>query len=181
MRESREITQLIQRAINHDESACQKILNLYKGRVFSYAYRMVKNYHDAEDITFDAFIKCFNALPRFDIRKSFLTWLFTITHNVTMDYFRKNKQQYEYFDERHASNEDLAQDYAEQRKMERIDQALLRLPAIDRELIILFHKEDYSYQEISEIVDMPVTTIKTRLHRARKKLRLLVHEKPKKP
>jgi RNA polymerase sigma-70 factor (ECF subfamily) len=181
MKESKEITLLIQRAINHDESACQKILNLYKGRVFSYAYRMVKNYHDAEDITFDAFIKCFHALPRFDIRKSFLTWLFTITHNVTMDYFRKNKQQYEYFDERHASNENLAQDYAEQRKMERIDQALLRLPAIDRELIILFHKEDHSYQEISEIVDMPVTTIKTRLHRARKKLRSLVHEKPKKP
>ncbi|MGB7055728.1 MAG: RNA polymerase sigma factor [bacterium] len=181
MKERKEIAQLIQRAINRDESACQKILNLYKGRVFSYAYRMVKNYHVAEDITFDAFIKCFNALPRFDTSKSFLTWLFTITHNVTMDYFRKNKQEYEYFDERHASNENLAQDYARKRKMERIDSALLKLPPIDRELVILFHKEEYSYQEISEIVGIPVTTIKTRLHRARKRLRALVHDKPKKP
>lgn len=95
-----------------------------------------------------------------------------------MDYFRKNKQQYEYFDERHASNENLAQDYAQKRKMERIDSALLKLPPIDRELVILFHKEEYSYQEISEIVGIPVTTIKTRLHRARKRLRALVHDKP---
>jgi RNA polymerase sigma-70 factor (ECF subfamily) len=97
-----------------------------------------------------------------------------------MDYFRKNKQQYEYFDERHASDEDLVQDYERKRKMEDIDRALLKLPPIDRELIILFHKEEYSYQEISEIVNVPITTIKTRLHRARKRLRLLVHEQPEK-
>jgi RNA polymerase sigma-70 factor (ECF subfamily) len=180
MKERSEITTLIQRAQNHDESACQKILNLYKGRIFSYVYRMVKNYHDAEDITFDAFIKCFNALPSFDLSKSFSTWLFTITHNVTMDYFRKNRQEYEYFDDRHASNEDLVQEYEQKRKMERIDQALAMLPPIDRELVILFHKEEYSYQEISGILDMPVTTIKTRLHRARKKLQVLVLQKPKK-
>jgi RNA polymerase sigma-70 factor (ECF subfamily) len=180
MKERKEIIQLIQQAIDQDEQACQRLLNLYKGRVFSYAYRMVKNYHDAEDITFDAFIKCFNALPRFDTTKSFMTWLFTITHNVTMDYFRKNKQQYEYFDERHASDEDLEQNYERKRKMEDIDRALLKLPPLDRELIVLFHKEEYSYQEISGIVNVPITTIKTRLHRARKRLRLLVHEQPEK-
>ena len=97
-----------------------------------------------------------------------------------MDYFRKNRQEYEYFDDRHASNEDLAQEYEQKRKMERIDQALAKLPPIDRELVILFHKEEYSYQEISGMLGMPVTTIKTRLHRARKKLQVLVHEEPKK-
>jgi len=180
MSERSEIATLIQRAINRDESACQKILNLYKGRIFSYVYRMVKNYDDAEDITFEAFIKCFNALPNFDLSKSFSTWLFTIAHNVTMDYFRKNKQEYEYFEGRHASSEDLAQEYEQKRKMEKIDQALEMLPPIDRELVILFHKEEYSYKEISGMLDMPVTTIKTRLHRARKRLQVLVLQKPKK-
>lgn len=180
MPERDEITHLIQRAIDNDESACNKILNIYKGRIFSYVYRMVKNYHDAEDITFDAFIKCFNALPSFDTSKSFTTWLFTITHNVAMDYFRKNKQAYEYFDERHASTEDLAEDFAQKRKIERVDQAILRLPPVDRELVILFHKEEHTYEEISQITQMPVTTIKTRLHRARKKLRLLVLDTPDK-
>lgn len=180
MPERDEITHLIQRAINNDENACNKILNIYKGRIFSYVYRMVKNYHDAEDITFDAFIKCFNALPSFDTSKSFTTWLFTITHNVAMDHFRKNKQEYEYFDERHASTEDLAEDFAQKRKMERVDQAILKLPPVDRELVILFHKEEHTYEEISQITQMPVTTIKTRLHRARKKLRLLVVDTPDK-
>jgi RNA polymerase sigma-70 factor (ECF subfamily) len=178
MKDTKEITQLIQRALNNDEDACQKILNLYKGRIFSYVYRMVKNYHDAEDITFDTFIKCFNGLASFDTSKPFATWLFTIAHNVTMDFFRKSKQEYEYLDDRHAVADDFVQEYEKKKKIERIDTALARLPPIDREIVVLFHKEEHSYREISEITNLPVTTIKTRLHRARKKLQTLVREQP---
>lgn len=180
MEDHKELKRLIEKALGNDETVCQKILNLYKGRIFSYVYRMVRNYHDAEDITFDTFIRCFKALATFDTSKRFTTWLFTIAHNLCMDHFRKNKYEYEYLDERHASSDNLVQKYDIKRKMERIDEALLELPALDRELVILFHKEEYSYIEISEILDIPVTTIKTRLHRARNKLRVLVHEKPKK-
>lgn len=170
------VTELIEQALNNDEDACQKILNLYKGRIFSYVYRMVRNFHDAEDITFDTFIKCFKALARFDTSKKFSTWLFTIAHNTTFDFFRKNKQEYEYLDERHAVKDDFVQEHEKKRKMEKIDQALAKMPALDRELVILFHKEEYSYQEISEILKIPITTIKPRLHRARKKLSRLVQE-----
>lgn len=180
MKDTKEITQLIQRALNNDENACQKILNLYKGRIFSYVYRMVKNYHDAEDITFDTFIKCFNGLSKFDTSKPFATWLFTIAHNVTMDFFRKSKQEYEYLDDRHAVADDFVQEYEKKKKIERIDKAIAKLPPIDREIVVLFHKEEHSYQEISEITDLPVTTIKTRLHRARKKLQTLVREQSEK-
>lgn len=179
MKNNTELTQLIQKALDNDEAACQRILNLYKGRIFSYVYRMVRNYHDAEDITFDTFIKCFNALATFDLSRPFATWLFTIAHNQTIDYFRKNKYEYEYLDERHASSDDLVQRYEKKKKMAQIDEALLELPRVDRELVILFHKEEYSYKEISEIMDMPITTIKTRLHRARNRLRTLVHDKQK--
>ncbi len=179
MKNNTELTRLIQKALDNDEAACQRILNLYKGRIFSYVYRMVRNYHDAEDITFDTFIKCFNALATFDLSRPFTTWLFTIAHNQTIDYFRKNKYEYEYLDERHASSDDLVQRYEKKKKMAQIDEALLELPPVDRELVMLFHKEEYSYKEISEIMDMPITTIKTRLHRARNRLRTLVHDKQK--
>lgn len=169
-------TQLISDACSGDEDACQRLLNLYKGRIFSYVYRMVRNYHDAEDITFDTFIKCFNSLDRFDQTRPFSTWLFTIAHNVTIDFFRKNKQEYEYFDDRHAVADDFVQEYEKKKKLEKIEQAITKLPPIDREIVILFHREEHSYQEISEILNMPVTTIKTRLHRARKRLRTLVQE-----
>ncbi|UCG29609.1 MAG: RNA polymerase sigma factor [candidate division WOR-3 bacterium] len=173
-----ETTQLIKKALEHDEEACTRILNLYKGRIFSYVYRMVRNYHDAEDITFDTFIKCFNALPSFDTSRPFTTWLFTIAHNLTMDHFRKHKIELEYCDELHQSGDDLAGEYEKKRKIERIDHALTQLPPIDRELIILFHKEEHTYQEISEILSIPITTIKTRLHRARKRLHGIVQKKP---
>lgn len=172
------ITPIIEKASAGDEDSCQKILNLYKGRIFSYVYRMVRNYHDAEDITFDTFIKCFKALARFDTSKKFSTWLFTIAHNTTLDFFRKNKHNYEYFDEQHGMIDDLAEKIEKKKKMEKIEKALAKLPPLDRELIILFHKEEYSYQEICEILEIPVTTIKTRLHRARKKLGQLVKEIP---
>ena len=174
--DTEDIKTFIQEACKGSEAASQKILNLYKGRIFSYIYRMVRNYHDAEDLTFDTFIKCFKALPSFDVSRPFSTWLFTIAHNVTMDFFRKSKQEYEYLDERHAVHDDFVEEYEKKRKLEKIDHALAKLAPLDRELVILFHREEYSYQEISEILSVSISTIKTRLHRARKKLRNLVHE-----
>ncbi len=174
--EREQVTHLIERALSDDENACQKILNLYKGRIFSYVYRIVRNYHDAEDITFDTFINCFKSLTSFDRSRSFSTWLFTIAHNQTIDFLRKNKQEYEYFDERHAVKDDFVQEYETKKKIEKIDRALAKLPPLDRELVVLFHREEYSYQEISEILKIPVTTIKPRLHRARKKLQKMVQE-----
>jgi len=173
---SQQVIELIERALSNDEDACQKILNLYKGRIFSYVYRVVRNYHDAEDITFDTFIKCFRSLVSFDRSRSFSTWLFTIAHNQTIDFLRKTKQEYEYFDERHAVQDDFVEKYETKKKIEKIDRALAQLPPLDRELVVLFHREEYSYQEISEILKIPITTIKTRLHRARKRLSKLVQE-----
>ncbi|MBN2621194.1 RNA polymerase sigma factor [candidate division WOR-3 bacterium] len=177
MDDTAKTNQLIDQACTGDESACQILLNIYKGRIFSYIYRMVRNYHDAEDITFDTFIKCFKNLSRFDTSKRFTTWLFTIAHNTTLDFFRKNKQEYEYFDETHAAPDNLVEEFEKKRKREKIDQCLAQLPLIDRELVILFHREEHTYEEISEILDLPITTIKTRLHRARKKLADLVQRK----
>jgi RNA polymerase sigma-70 factor (ECF subfamily) len=174
MDDAAQTNQLIEQACIGDESACQTLLNIYKGRIFSYIYRMVRNYHDAEDITFDTFIKCFKNLSRFDTSKRFSTWLFTIAHNTTLDFFRKNKQEYEYFDETHAAPDNLVEEFEKKRKREKIEQCLAQLPPIDRELVILFHREEHTYEEISEILDLPITTIKTRLHRTRKKLADLV-------
>ena len=172
--EKQKILVLIGQACQHDEAACQKLLNIYKGRIFSYILRMVKNYHDAEDLTFETFIKCFRALESFDRSRRFSTWLFTIAHNTTLDFFRKTRIEYEYIDERYAANTDFVREYEKKKKMELIDQAITQLAPVDRELVLLFHKEEYSYQEIHDIVHLPITTIKTRLHRARKRLREIV-------
>jgi len=166
--------QIIRRAAGRDEQACNRLLNLYKGRVFSYVYRVVRNYHDAEEITYETFIRCFKSLDNFDVDRPLCAWLFSIAHNLTIDYFRKNKQGYEYLDENHASSDDFVERYETKKKLEKIEAAINQLPAVDREIVILFHKEDLSYEEIAVVTKLPVTTIKTRLHRARKKLAEMV-------
>jgi RNA polymerase sigma factor (sigma-70 family) len=94
---------------------------------------------------------------------------------------RKNKKHYEQIDERPIEEVELAdekssrpaKDYEKQQKLNKIEQALAQLAPIDREIVILFHKEEKSYEEISEILTVPISTIKTRLHRARLKLKEL--------
>ncbi|MDO9575692.1 MAG: sigma-70 family RNA polymerase sigma factor [bacterium] len=168
---------LISSALEGDEDAYRGLLDIYKGRIFSFVYRIVRNYDDAEDITFGTFIRCFKSLSSFDRLRSFSTWLFSIAHNLTADFLRKNKQEYELLDERLPGKDDLVKEYEENEQLMRIEEALVNLPLIDREIVIFFYKEGKSYKEIGEILNIPVTTIKTRLHRGRKKLRDLVREK----
>ncbi len=169
--------QLIAGALKGDEDAYRRLLNIYKGRIFSYVYRIVKNYHDAEDITFDTFIRGFKSLKSFDRARSFSTWLYTIAHNLAIDFLRKKKIEYDYLDERYPARTDIVKEYDNKQKLDKIDQALYQLAPIDREIVILFHKEEKSYEEIGEILNIPTTTIKTRLHRTRLKLRELLREK----
>lgn len=166
--------ELIERAVNGEESAYLKILNLYKGRIFSYILRLVKNYDDAEELTFDTFIKFFKSLKSFDRSKSLSSWLFTIAHNLVVDFFRRNTIEYEYLDERYSIGDNLTEKIEARKQVERLEKALGQLIPIDREIIILFHREELSYQEISNILKLPVSTIKTRLHRARKRLKKLL-------
>ncbi|MGQ9465047.1 MAG: RNA polymerase sigma factor [bacterium] len=166
--------ELIERAVNGEESAYQKILNLYKGRIFSYIFRLVKNYDDAEELTFDTFIRFFKSLKSFDTSRSISSWLFTCAHNLVVDFFRRNKIEYEYLDEKYAVSDNLAEKFETAERLKQLETALGQLVPIDREIVILFHREELSYQEISDIIKLPVSTIKTRLHRARKKLKRLL-------
>lgn len=170
------VKDLIQGVINNNEDACEKILNLYKGRIFSYILRLVKNYDDAEELTLETFIKFFNAIKSYDPSRSLSTWLFTIAHNVVVDFLRKNRIEYEYLEGMDSIKPDFTTKYEQAKKMEAIEKALEKLPPVDREIVILFHKEELSYQEISDILKIPVTTIKIRLHRARKRLREIVRK-----
>lgn len=174
-------TDIIAEAIEGDERAYLILLNSYKPRIFSYVLRIVRNYHDAEEITQDTFIKCFKSLKSFDRTKNFSTWLYTIVHNRTIDYFRKRRKHEKYLDDRPIEDMEIADTktlapmnyFNQQVKLNKIEQALLQLAPIDRAIVLLFHKEEKTYQEIAEILKIPETTIKTRLHRARLRLREL--------
>lgn len=169
-----EEARLIELSCAGDETAFTAILDRYQSRIMSYVYRLVGNTHDAEEITFTTFTKCYRALARFDRTKRFSTWLYTIAHRQAIDHLRRNRTDYEYLDETHATPVDPAAQFEQARRYERLEEAIARLAPVDRAIVTLFHKEDHSYAEISEIMGLPVSTIKTRLHRARTKLAAMV-------
>ncbi len=168
------IADLINRALAGEEMAYHKIMNLYKGRIFGYVYRIIRNYQDAEEITIETFVRCFKSIKSFDRSRPLSPWLFAIAHNLIIDFLRKRKQAYEYLDKDRPVKDDFVQHYEKNKELEKLEKALIKLPPIDREIVILFYKEEHSYQEVSEILGIPVSTIKTRLHRARLKLRDLL-------
>ena len=179
--------QLIGLALDGDQKAYETLLNKYRNLVFSIMLKMIRNPQEAEDLTQEAFMKAFNSLSSFNDEFAFSTWLMKIASNNCIDYLRKRKlrtysihEPIQYKDEK-IEIDIPDQDAGPEKKMiqsekrEIIENAINELPERYRHVIILRHKEEKSYEEISELLNLPLGTIKAQIFRAReilnKKLR----------
>jgi RNA polymerase sigma-70 factor (ECF subfamily) len=172
-----------------DATAYRGIVEKYQNRVYALVYGMVRNREDARDLTQDAFVKAYNNLETFRLESSFYTWLYRIAMNLAIDFIRKRQRQgTTSFDETIASREDgggvseihHADDprrtLERKRLYERIMDSLDKLPADQKQVILLRELEGLSYKEISDIMDIPEGTVMSRLFYARKKLQKLLAE-----
>lgn len=171
---------LIRKCLEGDEKSFEKLLNRYKGPVFSICLRMVRNRDDAEDISQDVFIRVFNMLDRYNPSFPFSSWLFRITSNLCIDFLRKNKRTVLSIDSpvegkdgemlrQFESNEQGPEKRMElKEKMEYLEQSIGTLPERYRIIVIMRHQEHLSYEQISEMLGIPLGTVKARIHRARK-------------
>ena len=144
--------------------------------------RMVRNPQEAEDLTQEAFIKAFGALQSFNEEYAFSTWLMKIASNNCIDFLRKKKLRTQSIDEPVKYKDESLQfelpdhEPTPERKMlntERsrmINDAIEALPKRYREVIVLRHKEEKSYEEIAELLHLPLGTVKARIFRAREML-----------
>jgi len=166
---------LIKRARDGDEDAFGAIINLYRHRVIGYCYRMIGS--DAEDIAQEIFIKFYLSLYRFDSSKPIKPFLFRIAHNHCVDVLKKKtirtipflkndeeKQELQVKDER-PNPEELAQKAELQNA---VNHALATIPVLYRSPLIMWHVEGISYEEIAKILELPMGTVKARIHRGRK-------------
>jgi RNA polymerase sigma-70 factor, ECF subfamily len=169
--------ELVQLCLRNEPEAFGRLLDKYKNRVFSLIYRMVQNPSDAEDLAQESFLKAFRNLRSYDPSRPFLTWLFKITHNTTIDFLRAKKPQaLSLHDDKNPIDlEDLREspektlENASQRK--KIEGLLAALPPFYRQVLILRHQEELEYKEIAKILGIPEGTVKIRLYRARDILR----------
>ncbi|MEG9298630.1 RNA polymerase sigma factor SigW [Mangrovibacillus sp. Mu-81] len=173
----------IKQVLKGDQSAFAELVELYKDKVFQICYRMLGNRHEAEDISQEAFIRAYVNIETFNQKRKFSTWLFRIATNLCIDRIRKKKPDY-YLDAEVAGTDGLTmysqvaadvkmpEDEVENMELqETIQKEISKLPEKYRSVIVLKYIEELPLQEISEILDMPLGTVKTRVHRGREALR----------
>jgi len=172
---------LIESALMGKGEAFTKLLGRYKNTIYYMILRKVNNKNDAEDLTFEAFSKAFKNLPDYSSEFAFSTWLFKIARNNCIDFLRKKKESTIPIDimENNDSNPVIklrSKDPDPEQRLIRIQRAILlrqivgRLHTRYRTLIEYRYFNEYSYEEISKEMSLPLGTVKTQLFRARELL-----------
>lgn len=174
---------LIKQAKRGDREAFAEIVELYKDKIFQLAYRMTGNRQEAEDIAQETFLRVYANINQYNEGYKFSTWIYRIATNLCIDRARKKKPDFS-LDEKAAGTEGLdwysrlsspdktpEETVVTQELQNHVQDAITQLSPKYRSIMILRYIEDLSLQEISELLKLPITTIKTRIHRGREALR----------
>ncbi len=179
--------ELVATAVSGVEGSFEELVRRYQRPISAYVYRMVGNYESALDLTQEIFIKVYSSLRRYREEFKFSTWIYKIAHNSAVDHLRRNAtreqslvmgpegDQYDLPVE--SSRPSPEQESERKERRVEIESVVRALPANYRELIILRHSQDLSYEEIVEVTGLPLGTVKNRLFRAREMMRQQFVEK----
>ena len=176
--------EVVAAALGASQDAYHELVRRFERPIFSLIVRMVRDRTAAEDLTQDAFVKAFRALDSYDPERKFSSWLFKVAHNTTLDHLRKRELDTVSLE---AGSEDdgsgglaavLADPAARGTDLgvgrselaEALEAAVGTLREDYREVVVLRFSEGLSYQDIVEVTGLPMGTVKTNLHRARKAL-----------
>lgn len=177
-----EDSRLIQAALRGDNAAYKRLMKKYHDAIYNFIYRMVREKQQVEDLTQEAFIKAFSSLASFNEEYAFSTWLYKIATNNSIDYIRKRKLQtfsidkkiestdseygFELPDDSYETDKEMISD----QRAVMLNEAIKKLPEKYRRVIHLRHVEERSYEEIAQILKLPIGTVKAHIFRAREML-----------
>lgn len=175
---------LIQKAKQGDMLAFEELILKHEKIVYNVALRMMNHSEDAKDISQEVFLKAYKNIGNFDERSQFSTWLYRITHNTCIDEMRKRKGKQSYSLEEELENEDGSMQRQIADESDTPEESLLReeqkseiLQALDqlseehKAAVVLRDVKGLSYEEISEILELSLGTVKSRISRARNQLK----------
>jgi RNA polymerase sigma-70 factor (ECF subfamily) len=171
---------IIERCKRGDITAFDELLTLHEKHAYNLAYRLTNNYDDANDIVQEAFIRVYNSIHSFRGDANFSTWLYRVITNVYLDQRKKEKnrphtslEEYIELDDSTVSRQvqdtnPLPDEMLEDKeRKDMIESAIRQLPDYQRAMVVLYHVQGCSYEEIGQIMGMPLGTVKSRLNRAR--------------
>jgi RNA polymerase sigma factor (sigma-70 family) len=165
---------LVNKCLSGEQEAFSEIVTRYKKLIYSVVYNMISDKQEVNDISQEVFIRIYKSLNRYNPEYKFSTWTVKIATNLCLDTLRKKKFDSVSIDEMIdvSSSVDTPEGkYIKKEKSERIRKAIAELPDKYRVPILLFHQNGLSYEEITGILNEPMTIVKNRLYRARLMLR----------
>jgi len=168
---------LVTRVVEGDTDAFGLLMKRYTPKLMRYGSRFLSRPENIEDIVQDVFLKTYQNLQSFDLERKFSPWIYRIAHNEFVNALRKtSKEPIPVFDLDLLSSHPVHEDQMEERKEQEADRVLVEkgvetLSAAYREIVTLHYFEDLSYQEIAEVLHIPLGTVGVRLRRAREALK----------
>lgn len=177
---------LVQQAIKGDERAYAELMGRYRDSIYFMLLKMVNNKVDAEDLTIEAFTKAFKNLSLYSPSFAFSTWLFKIATNNCIDFLRKKRSDIVSIDAPTGDSDqdnslplpsdglDPEEELIKEQKLVLMRDIVEKLKPRYRMLIELRYFKEYSYEEISSVLEIPVGTVKAQLFRARELLFLIM-------
>ncbi|RFC46129.1 MAG: RNA polymerase sigma-70 factor [Verrucomicrobia bacterium] len=175
---------IVRRVQEGDVAAFDQLVLKYRGRVYGVVYNMTSNREDASDLTQDAFIKSFQSINRFQGQSAFFTWLYRIAVNSTLTHLRKNRLRTFFSFEKINEDDKVSaeviaaltdntgadQETFARELQEKLNEAMQKMSIRHRTVITLFEIDGLGHQEIAEIMNCSVGTVRSRLHYAKQLL-----------
>jgi RNA polymerase sigma-70 factor, ECF subfamily len=161
--------EIVEKIRSGDRELYAVIMKRYQNKLLRYSKNLIKDEFRAIDIVQDSFIKVFINLNGFDIKKKFSSWIYRIVHNEAINILKKNQKEIslpEDFDI--SSSEDVQGDFEQREIVAKVEKCLIQIPTLYSEPLSLFYIEEKSYEEISDILRIPMGTVATRINRAKK-------------
>jgi RNA polymerase sigma-70 factor (ECF subfamily) len=174
--------ELVAAVLRGDRERFGDLIDRYQGRLVNYLFRLLRNTDDAHDLAQEVLVKVYQVLDRYDSQYKFSTWLFRVAQNAAIDQIRRRRLKLVSLRQEDDEGENRDWDlpspergpYGEMRNRERgvaIQDAIDSLPWEYRELILLRHFGELPYEEIAQLKQMPLGTVKNKLFRGRQMLK----------
>ncbi|MDI9473211.1 MAG: RNA polymerase sigma factor [Bacillota bacterium] len=168
--------ELVAKTLKGHKSAFDELVERYAKKVYNLSLRMTRDPADAEDLTQEVFLRAYRSLNTYNPAYSFVNWILKIASNLCIDHLRRKGDVRDDSDEllslevqKTYPDPESAALYSEQ--VSEIEKALMSLPPKYQLVMLLLYAEDLKYEQIAEILDEPIGTVKTKIHRARKILK----------
>ncbi len=174
--------ELVQLVLDNKTEVFGVLAKRYEKKLLRYGRKFLYNYENIEDTVQDVFVKAYVNIRGFDVKKKFSSWIYRIAHNEFINVVKRKKKEPLLFFEADTifslpGKGNFLKDIEREEEKEEIEEHLNKLKIKYREPLVLYYFEEKDYQEISDILKIPVSTVGTRLKRGRNEIKKLLYEK----